>query len=30
LTEEDREMGRKRHTADEIVAELRQADVLMA
>jgi putative transposase len=30
LTEEDTEMGRKRHTADEIVAKLRQVDVLMA
>jgi transposase-like protein len=30
LTEEDTEMGRKRHTAEEIVAKLRQVDVLMA
>jgi hypothetical protein len=30
LTEEDKQMGRKRHTAEEIVAELRQVDVLMA
>jgi transposase-like protein len=30
LTEEDTEMGRKRHTAEEIVAKLRQIDVLMA
>jgi putative transposase len=30
LAEEDTEMGRKRHTAEEIVAKLRQVDVLMA
>jgi putative transposase len=30
LTKEDRTMARKRHTADEIVAKLRQVDVLMA
>jgi putative transposase len=30
LTEEDTEMSRKRHTAEEIVAKLRQVDVLMA
>jgi putative transposase len=30
LTEEDTEMGRKRHTAEEIVAKLRQVDVMMA
>jgi putative transposase len=30
LTEEDTEMGRKRHTAEEIVAKLRQVDVLIA
>jgi hypothetical protein len=28
LTEEDTEMGRKRHTAEEIVSKLRQVDVL--
>jgi putative transposase len=30
LTEEDEAMGRKRHTAEEIVAKLRQVDVLTA
>jgi transposase-like protein len=30
LTEEDTEMGRKRHTAEEIVSKLRQVDVLTA
>ena len=30
LTEEDETMGRKRHTAEEIVAKLRQVDVLIA
>src|ERR1700685_218054 len=30
LTEEDMEMGRKRHTAEEIVSKLRQVDVLTA
>ena len=30
LTEEDTKMGRKRHTAEEIVAKLRQFDVMMA
>jgi hypothetical protein len=30
LTEEDIEMGRKRHTAEEIVSKLRQVDVLTA
>jgi putative transposase len=30
LTEEDMEMGRKRHTAEEIVAKLRQVDMLTA
>jgi transposase-like protein len=30
LTEEDETMGRKRHTAEEIVAKLRQVDVLTA
>jgi transposase-like protein len=30
LTEEDMAMGRKRHTAEEIVAKLRQIDVLTA
>ena len=30
LTEEDTDMGRKRHTAEEIVAKLRQVDLLMA
>jgi hypothetical protein len=30
LTEEDTAMGRKRHTAEEIVSKLRQVDVLTA
>jgi putative transposase len=30
LTKEDWTMARKRHTAEEIVAKLRQVDVLMA
>jgi transposase-like protein len=30
LTEEDTEMGRKRHTAEEIVSKLRLVDVLTA
>jgi putative transposase len=30
LTKEDDAMGRKRHTAEEIVAKLRQVDVLTA
>jgi putative transposase len=30
LTEEETEMGRKRHTAEEIVSKLRQVDVLTA
>ena len=30
LTKEDEAMGRKRHTAEEIVAKLRQVDVLTA
>jgi putative transposase len=30
LTMEERRMARKRHTAEEIVAKLRQVDVLMA
>jgi transposase-like protein len=30
LPEEDMEMGRKRHTAEEIVSKLRQVDVLTA
>jgi hypothetical protein len=30
LPKEDGSMARKRHTADEIVAKLRQVDVLMA
>ena len=30
FAEEDTEMGRKRHTAEEIVSKLRQVDVLIA